>query len=447
MRKILILLIPAVLLSCGTDYFYSSFYYRELDFNWMLSPSDQNNLNYKITPIGVGNFKFNSPSVLGTPDNYILFFYERREDNNNSDIIGVNGVNDTDIYVAISKNAQTFSVTSQLVGGSSSIYSHGSPISFVNKKSEVVVLASSGIGFGGAGTTPSLISKSVNDTNGAYRYWSDWEDLPTSVFEPLIKDYDRFYTSPDSGITLRNGTLACIIDYKKHDSDKADGFAILYSTDDGVTWKIGAKTTYSGHRFAKIIAEKNNGSLLIAATANSTDYKSRGNLAWFELNSLNGTIQSISPTGLPEHNCGSTAGGKIKLGVNGFSRDAIVLLHSYPEHGTTNQNEEVNTVINSTALYISFDEGNKWEMVTNVFYPLTEVTGPSGKTVFLYDAYDDMSSFRQSMRILKDGTVACVSENGGHRIETSGTYEGFKLVYRRFSLNAVSSGRYKYEGI
>ena len=452
-KRIVILLIPVVLLSCGTDFFYSSFYIRKSDLQWMLSPSDQSDLNYKSTPIGTGDFRFNSPSIIATPDNYILFFYERRN-NDNSAIIGIDGstVNKADVYVAISKNAETFSIVSDPLGGSS-FDSHGSPISFVNNNSDVIVLAVSGNGFGSdASDVPSRISKSVSVAKSEYKIWSKWEDLETNIFEPLLKKgYDRFYTSPDSGITLRNGALVCIIDYKNKDKNNAEGFAILYSTDNGTNWKVGAKTSYQNHRFAKIISERKDGKLLIAAVENSdNDYNKKANLVWFLADSLEGNITSFTVTGLPEHNCGSTAGGKLKVVENGYSKEALLLLHSYPARETVNENAITNKVNNVNSLYISFDEGNNWKMITNIFYPLTDSSkeiGGQDVPFYFYDAYDNMASFRQSMRVLKDGTIATVSENGGYVINTSGADVGFKLVYRRFSLNAISDGKYRYEGI
>ena len=73
-----------LLFGCGTDLFYSSFRIRNTDLQWMLSPSAQGSLNYKSTVLGTGDFRFNSPSIIATPDNYILFLYERR--NNNADV-------------------------------------------------------------------------------------------------------------------------------------------------------------------------------------------------------------------------------------------------------------------------------------------------------------------------------------------------------------------------
>lgn len=452
MKKIVILMISAFLLfGCGTDLFYSSFRIRNIDLQWMLSPSQQGSLNYKSTVLGTGDFRFNSPSIIATPDNYILFLYERRG-NDYSDIIGVNGDSSkrTDVYAAVSKNAENFIYLTQLVGGSS-LKSHGSPIAFVNNKnnnSEVIVLAVGGNGFADSqDDTPSVISKSVSIPKTEYTEWTAWEDLDTNIFEPLLKDKNnRFYTSPDSGITLRNGTLACIIDYKKKGGNNAEGFAILYSTDNGTNWKIGAKTTYQNHRFAKIIAERKDGKLLIAAAENSNNkYNKQANLAWFLADSLEGNITGFSPAGLPPHNCGSTAGGKIKLAAGGYSKEAIILLHSYTNRETINPNAVTNTVKNANALYISFNDGQNWEIVTNIFYPLT----PSANgNFYIYDDYDNKTSFRQSMRVLKDGTIAAVSENGDYKIESSGSYSyGFKLVYRRFSLEAVSDGKYRYEGL
>lgn len=450
MKKIVILMMSAFLLfGCGTDLFYSSFYIRNTDLKWMLSPSAQSSLNYKSTVLGTGDFRFNSPSIIATPDNYILFLYERRG-NDYPDIIGVNGdtANRADVYAAVSKNAENFIYLTQLVGGSS-LESHGSPIAFVNNKnnnSEVIVLAVGGNGFANPqDDTPSVISKSVSIPKTEYTEWTKWEDLNTNIFEPLLKDnFNRFYTSPDSGITLRNGTLACIIDYKKKNETKAAGFAILYSTDKGTNWKIGAKTAYLDHRFAKIIAERKDGKLLIAAAENSdNDYNKQADLAWFLADSLEGSVASFKTDGLPLHNCGSTAGGKIQLAAGGYSKEALILLHSSPNRATTNANNVPNTVKNANALYISFNEGQNWEIVTNIFYPL-EFNGKN----YVYDDYDGRTSFRQSMRVLKDGTIAAVSENGNYEIASSGSYGyGFKLVYRRFSLNAISGGVYSYEGL
>ena len=451
MKKISVLIMSAFLLfGCGTDLFYSSFRIRNIDLQWMLSPSQQGSLNYKSTVLGTGDFRFNSPSIAATPDNYILFLYERRNNNADVNIIGVNGDSSkrTDVYAAVSKNAENFIYLTQLVGGSS-LESHGSPIAFVNNvnnNSEVIVLAVGGNGFADSqDDTPSVISKSVSIPKTEYTEWTEWEDLDTNIFKPLLDDkYNRFYTSPDSGITLRNGTLACIIDYKKKDGKNAEGFAILYSTDNGTNWKIGAKTSYQNHRFAKIIAERKDGKLLIAAAENSNnDYNKQADLAWFLADSLEGNISSFTVSGLPLHNCGSTAGGKIKLAAGGYSKEAIILLHSYTNRETINPNAVTNTVKNANALYISFNEGQNWEIVTNIFYPL-EFNGKN----YVYDDYDGRTSFRQSMRVLKDGTIAAVSENGNYEIASSGSYGyGFKLVYRRFSLNAISGGKYRYEGL
>ena len=390
MKKISVLIMSAFLLfGCGTEYFYSSFYLRNSDLKWMLSPSQQGSLNYKSTVLGTGDFRFNSPSIAATPDNYILFLYERRG-NDYIDIVGVNGdpANRTDVYAAVSKNAENFIYLTQLVGGSS-LKSHGSPIAFVNNKnnnSEVIVLAVGGNGFANSqDDTPSVISKSVSIPKTEYTEWTEWEDLDTNIFKPLLDDkYNRFYTSPDSGITLRNGTLACIIDYKKKNETKAAGFAILYSTDKGTNWKIGAKTTYQNHRFAKIIAERKDGKLLIAAAENSADnYNQQANLAWFLADSLDGSIASFKTDGLPLHNCGSTAGGKIKLAEGGYSKEAIILLHSSPNRETINPNAVTNTVKNANALYISFNDGQNWEIVTNIFYSLTPSANANGNFYIL----------------------------------------------------------------
>ena len=250
----------------------SSFYMRKKDFEWLVSPSEQASIDTKVQLTGDLSSQNTSP----------------------------------DVYAAISTDAETFSPNTKVVGGKYSISyfdSHGSPISFVDKDGNVVVLAVGGIGFGrGDASKLTPISVSISSNNG--QAWTDWADVDTNVFKTLSdKGYNRYYTNPGNGKTLKNGTLACIIDYRnssKGDKNTPEGFAIFYSTNNGKDWQVGAAMNYSGysHRFARIIAENSDGSLLIAAVINTNDYTKSGNLAWYKLDNLNGTITPISVTGL-----------------------------------------------------------------------------------------------------------------------------------------------------
>ncbi|WP_157146510.1 sialidase family protein [Brachyspira pilosicoli] len=444
MKKKYLLIFVFIFLSCGTDYYYSSFNIKK-DLQWMVSPQDQANMN-KYTAIANAS-KFNqytSPAIVATPANYVLAVYENRS-NPTTDIIGLdNGLNGTiDIMASISTTTDNFQIDRTIGGGAiSSSDSHASPIAFVNRDGNVVVLAVGGVGFGAGQTTDvSKISLSISSNNG--NTWSDWEDLPQEIFNDLSnKGYDRYYTTPGTGIVLGNGTLACTIEYrssKSGDKNTPAGSAILYSTDNGENWHIGATLTYGGansHRFARIIAERRDGKLLIAAVKNTgkNDYNTKGALAWYLADNINGTINSFTVNGLPENNGGTVSGGRIKYVYDGQSRDGILLLHSGPERRYTNPQGTPFDIPNPMAFSISEDEGANWKLITNL-------VGTAGIS---------LGSFKQSMVIFKDGTIGtAIEESLGATISPTANPEiiYFSIMFRRVSLHSLSGGEYTYEGL
>lgn len=435
--SLILLIVISLIVGCGTDYMFSSFYLRNKDLEWLVSPSEQASVNTKYQVTGELGFRNTSPVILATPANYILSIYEHRN-SQNIDIIGVDGSDTVDVYVSTSLNAANFVSFDQIVGNYSisSSDSHGSPIGFVDKNGNVVVLAVGGIGFGNNTDANKLtpISVSISSNNG--QAWTKWEDVDTNTFDSLKKEgYNRYYTNPGNGKTLKNGTLACIIDYRKHNNggkNKADGFAIFYSTNNGLDWQIGATMNYSGysHRFARIIAENSDGSLLIAAVPNTDDdYNKQGDLKWYKLPSLNGTISEFTASGLPQNNGGTISGDNCKFTYNNTSRSGIILAHSFPNRSYTNPGGTTFFITNSVAISISEDNGSSWKLITNIVG-----TGPQ-----------DRACFRQSLMVLKDGTIAtCYEEGNSAGIDSK---LKFYIVYRRFSLESISKGVYKYEGL
>lgn len=439
LSSLFLLIIILLIVSCGTDYMLSSFYIRNKDLKWLVSPSEQASIDTKYQVTGDLSSQNTSPSILVTPANYIIVLYEHRAQNR-LDIIGVDGGDTVDVYSSISLNAENF-VSDQVVGGKYSISSsdsHGSPIGFIDNNGNVVVLAVKDFGFGNDNDKDKLtpISVSISSNNG--KSWTAWADIDTNTFNTLKeKGYNRYYTNPGNGKRLKNGALACIIDYRKHSNggkDKADGFAIFYSTNNGKDWQVGATMNYSGysHRFARIIAENSDGSLLIGAVINTGNYvyNKNGDLAWYKLDSLNGTITPISVTGLPQNNGGTISGDNCTFTQNGYKKSGILLAHSFPDRKYTNPAGKVINIPTSSALSMSEDGGQSWTLITNIVG-----TGPQ-----------DKASFRQSLMVLKDGTIANAYEEGDGS-EITSAFSSFFIVYRRFSLESISKGVYKYEGL
>lgn len=455
MKKIICFIVLLFTLnSCGTDYFYSSFTIRR-ELLWLTSLSEQTTLDTRaqITGVVASFNRFSSPSIIATPANYLIAIYENRTlSSADLDVYGINGIKKTEVTARISKDSASFDTTVTVgnTKGFDPTVAHGSPVSFLTKNGDIVVLSTGGAGFaqklGAAQKTTLAVSIS---TNNGYN-WTDWSNLDEKVFEPLTKNsYDRFYTTPGNGKTLRNGTLVCMIDYKRDADSVAQGAAILYSKDDGKTWQLGGTLTYNnGHRFAKIIAERTDGKLLIASVKDTgkndiNAYKNTGNIVWYLADTLDSSINTFNVTGpevidtnlggvvkVFERNSGGVVSGdRIKYAYKGRAYDGILLAHSYPERKFMHPSGQ-KIVYNVTALSISADDGKTWTMITNV-------VGKEGT---------NFTTFRHSgLMVFRDGSIGLAYEEGVGPTFTP--QQNFIPFYRRFGLSAISGGVYSYEGL
>lgn len=457
MKKIICFIVLLFTLnSCGTDYFYSSFTIRR-ELLWLTSLSEQTTLDTRaqITGVFASFNRFSSPSIIATPANYLIAIYENRTlSSADLDVYGIDGIKKTEVTARISKDSASFDTTVTVgnTKGFDPTVAHGSPVSFLTKNGDIVVLSTGGAGFaqnlGAAQKTTLAVSIS---TNNGYN-WTDWSNLDEKIFESLLNSsQNRFFTTPGNGITLRNGTLACMIDYKRDADSAAQGAAILYSKDDGKTWQLGGTLQYNGngHRFAKIIAERTDGKLLIASVKdtgkNDTNaYKSTGSIVWYLADTLDSSINTFSVTSpvvqdptlgkitlFDKNSGGVVSGSSIKYHLKDSSTtiDGIILAHSYPQRKYQAPAGEV-TVYNVTALSISADNGKTWTMITNV-------VGKEGT---------NFTTFRHSgLMVFRDGSIGLAYEEGVGPTFT--LQQGFIPFYRRFGLSAISGGVYSYEGI
>lgn len=435
-KKYLSLFIMLVFTGCGTDYILSSFYLRK-EYSWPTPPSEQNTLNDYYIPVADDNFnEYNSPSVVSV-NSILLMVYERRSEYG-ADLYGIDGTKRTSVNVITSKDAVSFSSAKKIGTASSHASdSYGSPVSFKSVNNNVVVLATGGIGYGNG--TPKEITKisvSISTNNG-----NDWTEftniIDTNMFKPLLdKGYNRYYTIPGNGTVLRNGTLVCTIDYKKETDSDSIGFAVIYSKNNGISWELGSYKEYTGqNRWAKVVAERTDGKLLIAAPSNLSDvYNANGPLSWYILDSLKGNISSFTVEGLPNNSCGTVSGDKITFldTTDNTSKTGILLLHSTPNRPFINSSGYKVSVKNAMSMSISKDDGKTWDLITNSIGGITH----------------DKTTFRQSMKVLNDGTIATFVEEGrDYNIDPSILSKGYYLTYKRMGLHFLSNGKYKYEGL
>ena len=440
-RYILFLILIFALFGCGTDYILSSFYLRK-DFGWLKPASEQANLNDEQFVIGGYEFnKNNSPVVLATKDNYMLLIYEYRRAANNN-LIGVDGSQTVNINIAISKNAYNFTVDNRVVGDEGLIptKSHGAPVVFYNNSdNSIVVLSTTGKpGYGTGGTADEITKLSYSiSTNNGYN-WTEWVDIDTNIFKPLTDiGIKRFYTNPGNGLTLNNGALVCMVDYKFVGNSKSQGAAIIYSVNKGKDWQLGATMEYTGaadgKRFARVVAERLDGSLLIAAVHDSSggdQFNDSGSLYWAVLPNLQkgGVINTLQVSGLPDNDGVNVSVGRIKFTHRNQSYNGLVIAHSTPNRVYKHPQLGNQYVTNALSISISKDDGASWTLIKKNF-----------------GVPDNKTSFRKSLQVLKDGSITVVNEEPNALGVTANL--GYDIIYRRFGLAAISGGDYYYEGL
>lgn len=456
MKKIICFIVLLFTLnSCGTDYFYSSFTIRR-ELLWLTSLSEQTTLDTRAQITGTTTTfnRFSSPSIIATPANYLIAIYENRTISaSDLDLYGINGRKKTEVTARISKDSASFDTTVTVgnTKGFDPTVAHGSPVSFLTKNGDIVVLSTGGAGFAQNLSAAQKTTLAVSiSTNNGYE-WTDWSNLDEKIFESLLNSsYDRFYTTPGNGITLRNGTLACMIDYKRDADSAAQGAAILYSKDNGTTWQLGGTLQYNRNdRFAKIIAERTDGKLLIASVKDTDKnsinvYKNTGSIVWYLADTLDSSINTFSVTSpvvqdptlgkitlFDKNSGGVVSGSSIKYHLKDSSTtiDGIILAHSYPQRKYQAPAGEV-IVYNVTALSISADDGKTWTMITNV-------VGKEGT---------NFTAFRHSgLMVFRDGSIGLAYEEGVGPSFTD--RQGYIPYYRRFGLSAISGGQYSYVGL
>jgi sialidase-1 len=344
-----------------------------------------------------GYFIHRIPALLTTDKGTLLAFCEAR-------MASVSDAASTDIALRRSlDNGKTWT-TAQVVAHFPN-YTVGNPAPVQDRKTGVIWLLLTVNPAGVSekeicdrsprGTRTVWITHSSDD--GAT--WSSAEEITSTTKEP---DWTWYATGPGNGIQLEDGRLVIPCDYKVAGT-QAFYAHVIYSDDDGKTWKIGGSAGPQTNESTVVQLAK--GSLLFnmrsyagqhrRAVSSSRD----GGLTWSPVQLDPALIEPICQATFIRYTLARTAGKNRLLFAN-----------------------PADTARDRMTVRLSYDEGKTW---------------PVSRLV-----YEDFSEY-SSLTILKDGTIGLLYTKGpGKPTPQNGWYPPTnpEIVFAHFNLEWLTHG-------
>jgi sialidase-1 len=344
-----------------------------------------------------GYFIHRIPALLTTDKGTLLAFCEAR-------MASVSDAAATDIVLRRSlDNGKTWT-TAQVVAHFPN-YTVGNPAPVQDRKTGVIWLLltvnPSGVSEkeicdrSPRGTRTVWITHSSDD--GAT--WSSAEEITSTTKEP---DWTWYATGPGNGIQLQDGRLVIPCDYKVAGT-QAFYAHVIYSDDDGKTWKIGGSAGPQTNE--STVVQLADGSLLLnmrsyagqhlRAVSSSRD----GGLSWSPVQLDPALIEPICQATFIRYTLARTAGKNRLLFAN-----------------------PADTARDRMTVRLSYDEGKTW--------PVSRIV------------YEDFSEY-SSLAILKDGTIGLLYTKGpGKPTPQNGWYPPThpEIVFAHFNLEWLTHG-------
>jgi sialidase-1 len=229
--------------------------------------------------------------------------------------------------------------------------------------------------------------------------WSSAEEITSTTKEA---DWTWYATGPGNGIQLEDGRLVIPCDYKVAGT-QAFYAHVIYSDDDGKTWKIGGSAGPQTNE--STVVQLADGSLLFNMRSyagqhlRAVSYSRDGGLTWSPVQLDPALIEPICQATFIRYTLARTAGKNRLLFAN-----------------------PADTARDRMTVRLSYDEGKTW---------------PVSRTV-----YEDFSEY-SSLAILKDGTIGLLYTKGpGKPTPQNGWYPPTnpEIVFAHFNLEWLTHG-------
>ena len=361
------------------EYFATIFLSESVVFH----PGDNSSRYYRI------------PAITTAKDGSIVAVCDRRW-NSETDL-----PNNIDIVTRRSTdNGKTWSEPTTIAGtlGKGGNYGHGDPAIVTCQNGDIIVLITAKNGFwDGTPDKPALIKKIVSHDNGIT--WDTPVDITSQIYgpnclNPVTRQWKSLFISSGAFIQTRSGRLIAAMLVR--DEGKGKHNYLLYSDDNGISWKVITEKAIHNGDEAKII-EQNNGNILISS-------RNPGNRL-MNISNSNGTGWATQWKN--NDIWGASCNGDMILytsTIDGYNKNR--LLHSIPWA------EDRRNV----SVLISYDEGKTWGY---------------RKTIC------SKNSAYSALNILPDGTIGCL-------IEDQSIAGGYSMRFVCFSLEWLTDNTDTY---
>jgi len=300
-----------------------------------------------------------------------------------------------DVVIRCSINkGQTWSHALTIAGEGTDI-GFGDPALVVNRKNgEIICLFAADKGFfSSTASAPIRVYQSKSADNGIS--WSTPQDITPQIYgaessNPVTQNWQGAFVTSGAATQLKSGRLMAVLPVRETSARAISNF-VIYSDDNGQTWKVTANRAATNGNEAKLVGLENGNVLMSIRNAGTR---------MFNISKDQGMTWGV-PFPQPAITDPFCNGDMIRYTAisDGYNKNR--LLHSIPFSNSRS----------NISVLLSYDEGGSW---------------PVKKTI-----YPGVSAY-SSLCILNDGTIGIYYEVG--------EYETYQMYFVRFSLDWLTNG-------